>query len=307
MQDNIVQDNTGQNNKMKLRDGRNLGYAEYGKPDGIPILLFHGTPGSRIMMRSAKGESWTEKFGIRLIMPERPGYGLSDPDPERTIKDWASDVEELADYLELDRFHVAGGSGGGPYVLACAIHSPARILSATLICSGVPPEVMRLPKEMKLGNRIIFFLAKYSPFLLKRLLAIQANSVMKHPKKSAEKILSKLDKGDKSTTEKQNGKNKKEGLAMQLQEAYRQGAEGVYRDSLLIMRRSWGLELDEIVVPIFMWHGIEDKLMPISNAREFSELIPGCEPHFIPDVGHLLLGNEEIRSQIIERMLSVSA
>jgi pimeloyl-ACP methyl ester carboxylesterase len=240
-------------------------------------------------------------------MPERPGYGLSDPDPQRTIKDWADDIEELADDLDLDQFHVAGGSGGGPYALACAIQLPARVLSATLICSGVPPEVVRLSKDMILENRLTFFLAKHAPFLLKMLLAMAANGVRKHPEKYTAKMLSKMNKGDKHVTESQNNKSRKEGLTMQLQEAYRQGVEGVYQDSLLIMRRSWDLNFDKITVPVFMWHGIEDKLMPISNARAFSKLLPGCEAHFIPDVGHQLSGNEEIRSQIIDRMLSVSA
>jgi pimeloyl-ACP methyl ester carboxylesterase len=307
MKDNIIQDNIKQDNTMKLYDGRNLGFSESGKPDGIPLLLFHGTPGSRKIIKQSKGESWTEKFGIRLIVPERPGYGLSDPEPERTIKDWASDVEELVDYLELKHFHVVGGSGGGPYVLACAIHSSARILSANLICSGVPPEIVRLSKDMQLGNRIIFFLAKYAPFLLKRLFVMQANSVRKNPEKYAAKVLSKLNDENKRTTENQNEKDRKEGLATQMQEAYRQGVEGVYHDSLLIMRRPWGLNLDKIAVPVFMWHGIEDRLMPVALAREFSKLIPGCEAHFIPDIGHQLLGDKEVRSKIIDRMLSVSA
>ncbi|HKJ31060.1 MAG TPA: alpha/beta hydrolase, partial [Balneolales bacterium] len=119
-----------QDNTIKLKDGRHLGFSDYGKPDGIPLFLFHGTPGSRVFKRF-ENASWIKKYGMRVITPERPGYGLSDPAPERTIKDWASDVEELADFLDLDRFHVTGGSGGGPYVLACAIHSPARVLSAT--------------------------------------------------------------------------------------------------------------------------------------------------------------------------------
>jgi len=104
-----------QDNIIKLHDGRNLGYAEYGKPGGIPLLLFHGTPGSRVF-KQFENASWIEESGMRVITPERPGYGLSDPAPGRTIKDWANDVIELADYLEIDRFHVARGSGGGPCI-----------------------------------------------------------------------------------------------------------------------------------------------------------------------------------------------
>lgn len=289
-----------QDNVMKLHDGRNLGFAEYGRPEGIPLLLFHGIPGSRIFKRF-EDAPWVEQSGLRIITPERPGYGLSDPAPARKISDWATDVAELADHLGIDRFHVAGGSGGGPYALACAIHSPERVLSVTPFCSGCPPEVMRLSKDMQFGNRVVFFLAKYAPFLLKALFATTANAVKKHPKKYMAKVRSQTQGSNEGMTQ-----SRSEHTLMHAQEAFRQGVEGAYRDMLLVSH-PWRLDLDKISVPVFMWHGTGDTLMPISSAREFSKLIPGCEPHFIPGAGHDLLGSEEIRSQMIARMLSVSA
>lgn len=290
-----------QDNTMKLHDGRNLGFSEYGKPEGIPLLLFHGTPGSRIFTRF-ENASWIEKSGLRVIAPERPGFGLSDPSRERTISDWASDVGELAGYLGLDRFHVAGGSGGGPYTLACAIHSPARVLSATLFSSGVPPEFVRLSEDMQAGNRVAFFAAKYVPLLLRILCAGMANTIKKHPEKYAAKMRSQFPESDKRMIENQNVEN----TMLHVKEAFRQGSDGTYRDMLLVSR-PWGLDLDKITVPVFMWHGTADTLMPVSSARAFSKLIPGCEPHFIQDAGHQLLGSEEVRSQMIARMLSVGA
>lgn len=288
-------------NTLKLHDGRNLGFCEYGKPDGIPLLLFHGTPGSRKFGRF-ENVSWIEKFGLRIITPERPGYGMSDPAPGRKINDWATDVEELADHLGLDRFHVAGGSGGGPYALACAIHSPARVLSVTLFCTGCPPESIRSSKEMQSGNRIVFFLAKHAPFLLKALLAGTASTVKKHPEKYFAKMLSQFPEADKRVLENENG----ESTIMHVKEAFRQGVGGAYHDMLLVSR-PWHLDLDKIAVPVFLWHGTADTLMPVSSAREFSKLIPGCESHFMPNAGHQLLANETIRSQMIARMLAVSA
>jgi len=288
-----------QDNTIKLKDGRHLGFAQYGEPSGIPLFLFHGTPGSRVFKRF-ENASWIKKYGMRVITPERPGYGLSDPAPERTIKDWASDVEELADFLDLDRFHVTGGSGGGPYVLACAIHSPARVLSATLFSSGAPPEVVSLSKDMQGGNRIIFFAAKYAPFLLKRIFSGTANTVRKHPEKYWSGVLAKSPEWDRRIMEKQNG----DYLIMHSKEAFRQGVDGAYRDMLLVSH-PWHLDLDKITVPVFMWHGTEDTLMPVSAALKFSKLIPGCETHFIKGAGHQLLGSDEIRSQMIEKILSV--
>ena len=301
-------------NVIKLHDGRKLGFAEYGKPDGIPLLLFHGTPGCRILTE-LETASWIIENGIRVIVPDRPGYGSSDPAPKRTISDWATDVEELANHLGLGRYHVAGGSGGGPYALACAIHSPERVLSATLLCSGGPPEVMPLSKEMNAGNRIAFFLARYAPWVLKGLLAIVAKA-MKKPRpqpepdsKKAQKLarlktkrLARLPEWDRRICEGQGGEN----VRLQMQEAYRQGGDGTYRD-LLLVSRPWHLDLKKLTVPVFLWHGVADTLVPVATARALSKLIPGCEPHFIPDAGHMLLGSEAVCSQMVARMLSVNA
>ncbi|TAN03432.1 MAG: alpha/beta hydrolase [Rhodanobacteraceae bacterium] len=303
-----------QDNTTTLRDGRKLGFAEYGKADGIPLLLFHGTPGCRIMKR-LETAPWINENGLRIIIPDRPGYGLSDPDRKRTIMDWATDVEQLANHLGLARYHVAGGSGGGPYALACAIHSPERVLSVTLICSGGPPEVMPPSKEMNRGNRIVFFLARYAPLVLRGMFALQAKAMKKRlsqpepDSRQARKLarvkakqLAGLPEWDRRLLEGQGGEN----MRLILQEAFRQGGDGPYRD-LLLVSRPWHLDLGRLTAPVFMWHGTADTNVPISTAREFSKLIPGCETHFIPDAGHQLLGSAEVRSQIVARLLASNA
>ena len=293
-----------QDNTMQLNDGRTVGFADYGKPSGIPILLFHGTPGSRIF--GLENEPLLEKYGIRVIAPERPGYGLSDSKPERTIADWVVDIEALANHLGLHKFHVAGGSGGGPYVLACAIRLPERVLSATLIASATPPEMLRLSKGMASGNRAGFFLAKYAPFLLKILLTNYAHAVSKSPAKLVQQMLSQFCESDRRAIENPNGTGREGELLLHLQEAFRQGSDAAYRDMLLVSR-PWRLDLSKLTVPVFMWHGEADTLVPVAPAKEFSKLIPGCETHFIQDAGHLLLESEDVGSQIVARLLSVNA
>lgn len=292
-----------QDNIMKLNDGRALGFAEYGKPSGIPIFVFHGTPGSRIL--GLENEPLIEKYGIRVIAPERPGHGLSDPKPERKIADWVTDLDALANHLGLHQFHVAGVSGGGPYALACAIHLSARVLSATLIGSATPPEMLPLSKGMASGNRIVFFLAKYAPFLLKVVFANYAHAVRKHPEKLAQQVLSQFCEWDRRIIENPNGKGREKELMLHLEEAFRQGSEGVYRDTLLVSR-SWQLDPSKVTVPVIMWHGESDTLVPIAPAKEFAKIIPGCDSHFILGAGHLLLESEEIGSQIVARLLSVN-
>jgi pimeloyl-ACP methyl ester carboxylesterase len=286
---------------ITLNDGRKLGFCEYGNPDGIPLMLFHGTPGSRLMPRLEKA-AWIKEFNLRVITPERPGFGLSDPAPGRSISDWASDVEELADHLGLERYHVAGGSGGGPYALACAIASPQRVISATPFASGGPPEVMRLTKDMDAQNRIIFFLVRYLPCLARRLLRAGAKTTFTKPEKVKAVMLKKLTETNQAVGQALDGDN----MLKSLQEAYRQGGDGAYHD-LRLVGRDWKLDLGKIEIPVFLWHGTADILVPVSTARGLARLIPGCEAHFIPDAGHLLLGSEAVASQMISRMLAAGA
>jgi len=295
-------DKIRKNTVIELADGRALGFNEYGQPDGVPIFSFHGTPGSRVL--SLDGEPVVEKYGIRVIAPDRPGYGLSDPQSGRSFADWVTDVETLANHLDLDQFHVAGGSGGGPYALACAIHLPARILSATLTGSGVPPEQLQQSKGMANGNKFAFFVAKYIPVLLKIALANYAKNVNKHPEKLVEKMLTQLCEWDQKIITDKIGIVNTSDLILHLQEAFRTGIDGAYSDMRLISR-SWQLDLNQLAVPVFLWHGEADTLMPIEPARSFAKVIPGCEAHFIPGAGHLLLESEEIGIRIVEKILSV--
>src|SRR2546425_2732510 len=121
---------------LRLRDGRALGYAEYGDPAGTAVLLFHGLPGSRLS-RHPDG-SIVRRLGIHLITFDRPGIGLSTPQRKRRIVDWPRDVEEFADARGLDRFAVIGWSGGGPYALVTAHQLSDRVMHTRLLASLTP-------------------------------------------------------------------------------------------------------------------------------------------------------------------------
>lgn len=113
-----------------LKDGRKLSWIEAGDPAGTPLFFFHGTPGSR---NCIPDDPLIAEAGIRLILTDRPGMGLSDPHQKRSYQSWADDVCQLADSLSIGHFHVAGASGGGPHALACAVYAPQRVLSDTLM------------------------------------------------------------------------------------------------------------------------------------------------------------------------------
>ncbi|KAI0508369.1 alpha/beta hydrolase fold protein [Xylaria bambusicola] len=131
---------TDSSSKLTLPDGRTLGYAQYGLLTGPAIFFLHGLPGSRLEGALFDAPAITPR--ARIISVDRPGYGLSSPQPNRAILDHVKDIEYLAQHLGLDSYGCLGISGGGPYALACAKALPADKLKAVCIICGLgPPEV----------------------------------------------------------------------------------------------------------------------------------------------------------------------
>src|SRR5918995_4852185 len=140
--------------RMTLPDGRILCFDEHGPPEGTPLMYFHGSPSARVEWALFGDEPLLERLGIRLIVPDRPGGGLSDFQPGRRYGDWPHDVSALANALEIARFSVLGFSAGGPYAAACALALPDRLSHVGLVSSlgphdrteltdGLDPTVLR--------------------------------------------------------------------------------------------------------------------------------------------------------------------
>jgi len=168
-------------NQIKLRDGRSLGYAEYGNLQGKPVLHFHGLPSSRLEMHSAALDEIATRLNARVIVVERPGMGLSDFKPGRTIGDWPSDVIQLADALGLDRFAVMGLSGGGPYVTVCALKIPKRLTAAGIISGVGPLEAPGATDGMNKRDRQLYPIARRAPLLFRLLLWWAARDIRRKP------------------------------------------------------------------------------------------------------------------------------
>src|SRR5580658_10177759 len=141
-----------QQHTIKLQDGRLLGYAEYGDPNGVPIFYFHGFPGSRLEAEKFNEIAMANHY--RLIGIDRPGMGLSSIDKKRSILSWATDVVNLADHLNINQFSIIGHSGGGPYVAACAYTIPQRLNGATIVSGMAPLEIPEIQESMATGKKI---------------------------------------------------------------------------------------------------------------------------------------------------------
>lgn len=283
---------------ITLSDNRILGFEDVGQAGDTAVFIFHGTPGSRIA--GLEESTLMKNFDVRIITPERPGYGISDPLPNRKISDWAKDIKELADQLEIQRFHVAGASGGGAYALACAIELPERVLSTTLISAATPPEMPDFTKGMSFGNKISFFFAKNMPFVLKFMQSQTAAYIHKHPDKFFEKMVSQLCEWDKQIIDSYSSKDRRI-FIQSIQEAYKQGVVGAYQDMLLISR-PWNLNFDRIRSPLFLWHGEADTLVPIAPAKAFTRYLKYCNSEIITGAGHLLMDDDAIANRIFKKM-----
>ncbi|MHB1675932.1 MAG: alpha/beta fold hydrolase [Sulfuriferula sp.] len=260
-----------------LQDGRIISFCDYDKRNGIPIFQFHGTPGSRLV--GLDGQEVSDA-GLRIVTPERPGYGRSTANLNASIVSWVSDIQQLADQLGLERLHVLGVSGGGPYALACAAFLPNRVILATLVSGATSIELPGFWNGMAFWNKAIFFAAYRAPNLLYAICASLAWMATRDVQK-------------------------RNAVPTHESEAFRQGGIGLYTDLRLIIK-SWGIPFKKISVPVILWHGEEDVLAPIAGAKALASAIPSCDAHFLPGCGHFLIRDAAISEQILARLLSGS-
>lgn len=292
--------------RLRLRDGRWLGYLDYGDPDGTPIIYCHGAPGSRLEYSGY--DELLKELSIRLIAPDRPGYGLSDFQPHRRLLDWPTYVEQLADHLGIERFAVLGVSGGGPHAAACAYTIPQRLTRVGLVSSAPPREFAPLrayiPRE-----RISQFRGLYFPWPLFRVTAhLSARPVRDDPSRWAHftsvRVSSRVGESFKSLLSRI-ASSAAPPLAPvareQALEPFRQGMSGYTWDTW-IYTRPWGFRPGDIHnVEVYLWHGELDPIVPVSAARALAAAIPGCRATYYPDEGHTLNGH--IR-EILTAMIS---
>jgi pimeloyl-ACP methyl ester carboxylesterase len=265
-------------------DGRTLCVLETGDSRGQAVFALHGTPGSRLVWHGVVEDA--EAKGIRLLTYDRPGYGASDPDPGRNVAHAARDIVAIADGLGIESFGVYGASGGGPHALACATH-PERVVAVASLAGVVPwgAEGLDWLDGMGQDNLDEFGAAldgeeTLGPYLLQQrdaMLGAEAAAL-------ADAIRSLLSPPDLAVLTGELGRFFHDQIATGLAH----GIEGWVDDDLVFVK-PWGFELDEIRVPVQVWHGVQDRFVPVAHGRWLAERIPGAEEHIYEDEGHLTL------------------
>lgn len=273
----------GCEHRLRLADGRTLAWLALGDPGGRPVLYFHGFPGSRLEGRLAADAA--RKLGLRLLAPDRPGFGESTYQPGRTIGAWAVDVAELADRLGLERFSVVGVSGGGPYALACAARIPERLREVALVGALGPPVAARFPGEMITLNRLALALAARMPPLARFAVRCAARLVRRRPERYLAHMMAGAPPADRRVLA---DPAYRALLAASTAEALRDGGRGAAWE-LVLLARPWGLRLDEVRVAVQIWQGLDDTIVPAAMARRLAAALPGSACRYLRGEGHLSL------------------
>lgn len=171
----------------ELRDGRLLAWCEYGRPDGIPVFYFHGIPGSRIDNR-VTADAITAA-GLRLIAPDRPGFGRSSlGSGRRSYSEWVDDIESLAELLGIERFAVVAYSAGGPYALAAGVAFSDRITHLAIVSGVAPSEMPSYRKGVGPTNRAMTLLAPRAPWLCRLLIGRALKRAREDPERFGKSV-----------------------------------------------------------------------------------------------------------------------
>ncbi|MCV6978292.1 alpha/beta fold hydrolase [Mycobacterium bourgelatii] len=264
---------------LGLRDGRTLSYAEYGDRQGFPIINAHGGLACRLDVEAAA--AMASERGVRLISPDRPGVGRSDPKPGRTIRDWASDVVELINALDIDRFAAMGWSLGGQYAAALACVLPARVTRVAIVAGMVPLTEPGAVEALPAIDRTYLKLSQRAPWLARQCLYATGFAAMCAPPLYGRLAARSLGAADAAVLRAQGYGT----FARMSREALRQpgGVVEEYR----AMVRPWGFELEDLQVPVDVWAGTEDQLLDAKWTQRLAERIPNATMHLVSG-GHFL-------------------
>jgi pimeloyl-ACP methyl ester carboxylesterase len=267
--------------ELTLADGRRLAYEVLGAPDGYPVIVLHGTPGSARQV--AMLDVPARERGVALIAPDRAGYGGSSNDPRRTIASGAADVEALRRHLSLETAAVVGLSGGGPTALACGAVMADKVASVTTVGSVAP----LLPRDPSLPpDRLITRVARRSEVAARVLLAAMVSGGRTNPEQALDRSADRVAEPDARLM--RDDEAVRSAFLDDLRHLSPTTARAAARDFALFAR-PWNVELTAIKAPTHVWHGTEDRNVPVAHAHVIAARCPAARLQIVEGGGHMLL------------------
>lgn len=283
-------------------DGRSLDVYVDGPEGAVPMLFHNGTP-STGQSHAPFVEAASER-GLCMIGFSRAGYGNSTRKPGRSVADVVPDVATVLDALGAERFYTLGWSGGGPHALACAALLPDRLMAAATVGSLAPYDAEGLDWMAGMGNENV---AAFGAALVGEA-ALQTFADAVGPAfatSTAENVAASLGDLVSDVDRPAIGGASAAWLAEIFRESVRNGTWGWYDDEVALVS-PWGFDVGDIIVPVAVWQGSEDRMTPPGHGAWLATRVPGVHAHLLSGHGHLSLGLDSF-GLILDDLLSIAA
>ena len=282
--------------RVLVRDGRKLGFAEFGPPDGRPIVWLHGTPGARKQIPEDARVA-AEEVGVRFVGVDRPGTGLSTSHLYGSILDFTDDLRILVDELGFDELAVVGLSGGGPYALAAGYAMPERV-KVVGVLGGVAPT----RGDDAIGGGLVSLATRFAPLIppfrvpLGLAIGLVVTALMPVGGPALELYARVSPPGDREVFAREEIK------AMFLNDLTdTRGRLRAPVDDVILFTRDWGFRLRDVTPPVKWWHGDADHIVPLAHGEHCVERLPDAELFIRPGESHL--GGFAAAEEVLETLL----
>lgn len=266
---------------LHLPDGRRLGYREFGDPAGYPVIALHGTPGSRF--KYAGSHAAAAARGLRLIAPDRWGYGMSSRKEGARLRDYADDVKALADALGIGAFHVTGVSGGGPFAVAVAARLSERVTGVALVS---PVGLISGPAGRSRLSPFHWFCFRVMPLVPGALTATfhaYRSALSLAPNMAMWLAVSRSPAVDRAAVRDQATRKR---LVKTFSTGLTFSVRGPAAD-IELFSKPWDLDFSAVTAPVRIWIGTADRNVPVTAVMALHDALPGSECTLLPGEGHL--------------------
>jgi pimeloyl-ACP methyl ester carboxylesterase len=277
----------GTDHLVRFPSGVRMSYREVGPPSGRPVLYLHGTPSSRMEVGGTLSDA-AATLGLRILAPDRPGYGRT-PFVRYDVRDCPEHISGLLDVLDVDEVGIIGVSGGGRYACSCAARLGSRVSRTALVASTAPRDLDGVRATWSEGDRQLYALAVWAPWLLRSYLAVVARRIRSDPKRVPE-LFNDLPAEDEAVLARP---DVREVLAATMTEAFHQGTRGAVHD-IGLEARPWNIDLAAIETPVDVWHGHKDTLVSVTQGQALARAIPRASPRLLAEEGHVSLRVDRI-------------
>ncbi len=285
---------------VRLENGAVVAFDEYGDRTGMPVIFCHGWPSARTMARLA--DEPARALGIRIISPDRPGISGSTMQPNRKLTDWPPLLERLANHLGIDEFRMLAISGGAPYAYVTALAMPERVRAVAIVGGVIPFAELKNLEGLLPLYRLLLRFYRDRPQLLRRSFHLARLFLSLRPPVRLRPLVLKMLLLRPCDAASLRDDAAFEAIFESQRRAWRGSAEGVMSDAQ-IYAQPWGFGIEEVRVPVRLWHGKEDRAFAVRLAQDIANRLPNCSARFIENEGHYSLPIRHMR-EILQDLIS---